>query len=186
LADAQANAGPISTVPEFGNAFSTGNFIGSIITKYNTAVFESILSPFVQVLGTTTPTTHNNLSGLNLGDYLHLTAAEYAALLAGIVQGDITQEINAQTGTTYTLVDADHGKLVTLSNASAITLTVPTGLRADFECAVMQLGAGAATFTASGTTINNRQSFTVTAGQYALAGIRQYTTSTFVTTGDMA
>lgn len=80
LADAQANAGPISTVPEFGNAFSTGSFIGSIITKYNTAVFQSILSPFVQVLGTATPTTHNNLSGLNLGDYLHLTAAEYAAL----------------------------------------------------------------------------------------------------------
>ena len=114
------------------------------------------------------------------------TETEIGSGSGNTVQGDITQEINAQTGTTYTLVDADHGKLVTLSNASAITLTVPTGLRADFECAVMQLGAGAATFTASGTTINNRQSFTVTAGQYALAGIRQYTTSTFVTTGDMA
>ena len=32
---------------------------------------------------------------------------------------------NAQTGTTYTTVLADQGKLVELSNASAITLTVP-------------------------------------------------------------
>jgi hypothetical protein len=34
--------------------------------------------------------------------------------------------INAQTGTTYTLVLTDNGRLVTLSNASAITVTVPT------------------------------------------------------------
>jgi len=103
-----------------------------------------------------------------------------------IVQGDVTQESNTQTGTTYTLVDADHGKLVTLNNASAITLTVPSGLRSDFECAVLQLGAGQATFTASSTTLNNRSSYTKTAGQYALAGIRHYATNTFVTTGDMA
>jgi hypothetical protein len=102
------------------------------------------------------------------------------------VQSVVAQEKNDQTGTSYTLQDSDHGKLVTLNNASAITLTVPSGLRSDFECAVLQLGAGAATFTASSTTINNRQGFSATAGQYALAGIRQYTTNTFVTTGDMA
>ena len=33
--------------------------------------------------------------------------------------------INAQTGTTYTLVAGDLNDLVTLSNAGAITLTVP-------------------------------------------------------------
>jgi len=33
--------------------------------------------------------------------------------------------INTQTGTTYTTVLDDNGKLVTLSNASAITLTIP-------------------------------------------------------------
>ena len=37
----------------------------------------------------------------------------------------INLSLNAQTGTTYTLVAADSGKLVTLANASAITLTVP-------------------------------------------------------------
>lgn len=36
-----------------------------------------------------------------------------------------TIPINAQTGTTYTLAASDAGKLITLTNASAITLTVP-------------------------------------------------------------
>ena len=34
--------------------------------------------------------------------------------------------INTQTGTTYTPVIADNGKLVTLNNASAITVSIPT------------------------------------------------------------
>jgi len=40
-------------------------------------------------------------------------------------QDDTTLSFNAQTGTTYTLVAADLGKLVTTSNASAVTVTVP-------------------------------------------------------------
>ena len=35
------------------------------------------------------------------------------------------QAINTQTGTAYTLAASDAGKLVTLTNAAAITLTVP-------------------------------------------------------------
>ena len=42
-----------------------------------------------------------------------------------IEQDDTTIAFNAQTGTTYTLVAADLGKMVTLSNGSGITLTVP-------------------------------------------------------------
>ena len=42
-----------------------------------------------------------------------------------IEQDDTTLSFNAQTGTTYTLVAADLGKIVTLSNTSGITLTVP-------------------------------------------------------------
>lgn len=42
--------------------------------------------------------------------------------------GSFNLEINAQTGTTYTTVLSDNGKLVTLSNSSAIALTIPTNL----------------------------------------------------------
>ena len=149
------------------------------------AMYDADSAGHKKVLVGNIPRTWGTITG-TLSNQTDLQSALDGKLSTSAVQGDITQEINNQTGTSYTLQDSDHGKLVTLSNASAITLTVPTGLRSDFECAVMQLGAGQATFTASGTTINNRGSFTKTSGQYAMTGIRQYATNTFVTTGDMS
>jgi hypothetical protein len=93
--------------------------------------------------------------------------------------------INAQTGTSYTLVSSDNGKIVTLSNASAITLTVPAGLGSGFNCLLVQLGAGQVTPTASSTTLHQRQSFTKTAGQYAVMSLAAYVADTFVLGGDM-
>ena len=92
---------------------------------------------------------------------------------------------NDQVGTTYTLQSSDNGKILTMNNGSAITLTVPAGLPAGFNCTVVQKGAGVVTFTASSTTINNRQAFTQTKGQYAAATIIMYATDTFITQGDM-
>jgi len=42
-----------------------------------------------------------------------------------VEQDDTTLSFNAQTGTTYTLVASDSAKLVTTSNASAVTVTIP-------------------------------------------------------------
>src|SRR5262245_6848130 len=94
--------------------------------------------------------------------------------------------INAQTGTSYTLVSGDNGNIVTMSNAAAITLTVPSGLGAGFSCLIIQLAAGKITPTASGTTIVQRQSFTKTAGQYAVATIAAYAANIFVLSGDLS
>jgi hypothetical protein len=44
----------------------------------------------------------------------------------------INVSINAQTGTTYTPVLADNGKLVTLNNASAITVSIPTNASVEY------------------------------------------------------
>lgn len=95
-------------------------------------------------------------------------------------------EINAQTGTTYTLVAADNGKVVTCSNAGGITVTVPSGLGAGFNCLVVQLGAGQVTFSPSSTTVNNRQSHTKIAGQYGIATLVAYVANTFALGGDTA
>jgi hypothetical protein len=55
--------------------------------------------------------------------------------------------INAQTGTTYTLVAGDLNDLVTLNNASAITLTVPPSIfSANDIISISQIGAGQVTF----------------------------------------
>jgi len=67
--------------------------------------------------------------------------------------------INTQTGTTYTLVLTDAGKVVTLNNAAAIALTIPTNASVAFpvgtQITLIQLGAGLVTATgATGVTVN--------------------------------
>lgn len=77
-------------------------------------------------------------------------------LTAPIINGGlINLTLNAQTGTTYTAVAADSGKLVTLSNASSITVTLPPSVYAQGEqINFVQLGAGQVTFAqGSGVTI---------------------------------
>ena len=65
------------------------------------------------------------------------------------------QNINAQTGTTYTLVLTDANRIVTLANASAITLTVPTNASVAFPVGttvtIAQTGAGQVTVSSSAT-----------------------------------
>jgi len=70
----------------------------------------------------------------------------------------ITQAINAQTGTTYTLVLADDTSLVTLANAAAIALTIPLNSSVAFPIGacvdIVQFGAGQVTVAgASGVTL---------------------------------
>jgi len=97
--------------------------------------------------------------------------------------GEFSADINAQTGTTYTLQDSDKGKLVTLSNASPITLNVPAGLATGFFCNILQKGAGQVTITAVSTTVNNADSATKTEKQWALASIIHLGSDVYVTDG---
>jgi hypothetical protein len=93
--------------------------------------------------------------------------------------------MNVQTGTTYQLTAADNGKIITLNNASAITLTVPT-LFAGFNCMIVQLGDGLVTLTAgSGVSISNRSSFTKTAGKNAIVTLIGLSGTSFISAGDM-
>ena len=48
--------------------------------------------------------------------------------LGGNKLEDFDASINDQTGTAYTLLASDNGKVVVLNNASAVTVTVPSGL----------------------------------------------------------
>ena len=69
----------------------------------------------------------------------------------------INLDFNAQTGTTYTLVAADSSKLVTASNAGAITITIPPAIfTAGEQINLQQIGAGQVTFAAGvGVTITS-------------------------------
>lgn len=143
---------------------------------------------------TTTPTTGDNTHKIADTAFVQQELTANTSYFGSMFEGTGTSidpivsiaAYNAQTGTTYTLQNSDNGKVVTLNNASGITLTVPASLMAGFNCSIVQLGAGQVTITPSSTTIHNRQSFTKTAGQYAALTILQYTTNTFITQGDMA
>jgi hypothetical protein len=97
---------------------------------------------------------------------------------------------NAQTGTTYTLVLADAGKMVTLTNASAITLTIPTNASVAFpvntRIDLLQYGAGQVTIGGAGVTINSSGSKLKLSGQYSGASLWKKATDTWVLIGDIA
>jgi hypothetical protein len=102
-----------------------------------------------------------------------------------------TVALNAQTGTAYTLVLADRGKLITCSNAAANTVTVPqnssVALPIGSIITVVQLSAGTTSFVAgTGATIISRGSLLSLAGQYAGATLIKTATSTFWLSGDLA
>lgn len=97
-----------------------------------------------------------------------------------IEQDDTTLSFNAQTGTTYTLVVADLGKLVTCSNASPITVTIPPSVFATGNIVnLQQIGAGQVTFAqGAGVTI------TSTGATASAPKLRaQYSASTIICTG---
>jgi hypothetical protein len=102
--------------------------------------------------------------------------------------------INTQTGTTYTTVLADNGKLVTLSNASAITLTIPPNSSVAYpvgaQLNLAQLGAGQVTFAGgSGVTIVSTGA-TASApklrAQYSTATAVQTSTDNWLVMGDIS
>ena len=97
----------------------------------------------------------------------------------------ITVAFNAQTGTTYAIASTDVDKLVTLSNASAITLTIPNGVFSAGQAVnVQQIGAGQVTIANDGTT-----TFTSTGtklrAQYSAATIICTGPNTFTVVGDL-
>jgi len=79
-------------------------------------------------------------------------------LVGGTTSASAALAFNAQTGTTYTLVAADaENKLVTMSNASAITLTVPPSIfTVGQQINVASIGVGLTTFSqGAGVTITS-------------------------------
>ena len=97
--------------------------------------------------------------------------------------------LNAQTGTTYTLVLTDNGRLVTLDNAAAITVTVPLNSSVAFATGAIvnlqQIGAGQVTVAgAGGVTLNGTG--TKTRAQWSAASLVKTDTNTWTLIGDIA
>ena len=101
-----------------------------------------------------------------------------------------TIPLNAQTGTTYTLAASDAGDLVTLTNASAITLTVPTNASVPFaigtQITIAQSGAGQVTVSpAVGVTVSAADTATKLRVQWSAATLIKTNTNNWILIGDI-
>ena len=102
----------------------------------------------------------------------------------------INLAFNAQTGTTYTLVAADSGKLVTSSNASAVVITIPSGVFAAGEqINVQSIGVGLTTISGGAVTITSTgasASAPILRARYSAATIICTASNVFTVIGDLA
>ena len=110
-------------------------------------------------LGTTTTVLHGNAAG---------NPAFSAVNLATDVTGVSPITINAQTGTTYTVLSSDNGKLVTLANSSGVAVTLPqaTGsFTTGFWWCPQNAGTGSVVITPTTSTINGASTLTLASQQ---------------------
>jgi hypothetical protein len=112
------------------------------------------------------------------------------AVDASVYEIQTEVELNSQTGTTYILVSADRGKLVSLSNASPITLTIPTNSTTAFPTGtridIIQTGAGQVTVGGAGVTINSKDSKKKLSASGSAASLIKFATDTWWLVGDLS
>ena len=132
----------------------------------------------------------------NLADVKSFDPADYATAAQGALADSAAQaddvetaDINAQTGTTYTLVIGDRGQVVTMNNANANTVTIPTNASVAFDIGsvvtVIQIGAGVTTIAgATGVTVNGTSAGSVSiSAQYQGVSLLNIATDTWIASG---
>jgi urease beta subunit/sporulation protein YlmC with PRC-barrel domain len=113
-----------------------------------------------------------------------LTASQMNTLQAS----DFNFTRNVQTGTAYTLVITDRGKLLEFSNAGAVSLTIPTNAAVAFEIGdrvdVLLVSTGSVSIVgASGVTIAAEGGLTTISSQWTRVTLIKRTTDDWVITG---
>ena len=144
-----------------------------------------------EVFGQAVATSMADLLGGTTGQVLSKTSNTDMDF-TWIEQDDSTLAFNAQTGTTYTLVAADAAnKLVTTSNASPVTVTVPPSVFATGNVINLQsIGVGLTTFAqGAGVTITSTGASAtapVLRARYSACSIICTGSNTFTIIGDLA
>ena len=188
---------------------STGATVKHVLTSDDLTAFAAGISPVASLAfsGSTSGTTTLQATAVAGTNTLTLPATTSDTLVGKATTDTLTNKtltsptittpfiritLNAQTGTTYTPVAADaQNKLITCSNAAAITVTIPPSLFAIGDVLnVQQIGAGQVTFAQGvGVTITSTGA-TATApklrAQYSACSIICTASNTFTVIGDLS
>ena len=161
------------------------NFYTAGVATADGAIPNAIVTAKGDIIGASASAVPDNLA---VGTNGQVLTADSAATL-GIKWATPTDPpltLNAQTGTTYTAISSDANKLVTLNNASAITVTIPNGVfTVGQQINFLQLGAGQVTFVGDGTSTIVSNPGVKTRAQYSITTIVCIATNTFLLTGDI-
>ena len=167
------NASPVASFAFSGSTSGTTTVQATAIAGTNTLTLPATTSDTLVGKATTDTLTNKTLTSPTINS------------------AKINLALNAQTGTTYTLVASDSGKLVTTSNASAVTVTIPPSLFTSGEqINVQSIGAGITTFAAgSGVTITSTGATSAAPklrAQYSACTIVCTASNVFTVIGDLS
>lgn len=167
------NASPVASFAFSGSTSGTTTVQATAIAGTNTLTLPATTSDTLVGKATTDTLTNKTLTSPTINS------------------AKINLALNAQTGTSYTLVASDSSKLVTTSNAASITLTVPPSIFAAGEqINVQSIGAGLTTFAAgSGVTITSTgatPTAPVLRAQYSACTVICTASNVFTIVGDLS
>ena len=150
---------------------------------------DDVVGFYVNNSTTTTPSwTRLNSDWIRSGNNISYTAGNISTTGTFTGNSDTSSisgfSANITTVSTNSILAAtDNGKVIQSTSATAITITIPSGLPAGFNCTVVQMGAGQITFAG---TYFNRGNFNKTASQYAIVSILHMGSNNIIVSGEMS
>jgi|GEM_PF-5836526 len=198
----KANSANVTAVSAFSQANSANSYantaIHNTIGAFNQAnianvtaisAFNKANSVVLSLTGNTNQITVNTSTGnilISLSGNIAVPGnVSSNAVLSNSIVSSKYININTQTGTTYTLNANDSGSIITVNNASAIAITIPSGLPIGFRCVVTKLSAGFANLVASGTTLYSRTGNTSISNRYGSASIVSVASNVYILDGNL-
>lgn len=197
LTNFQTTVSPVTNIGFSGSTSGTTTVQATAVAGTNTLTLPATNNDTLVGKATTDVLTNKDLTSAtntfssSLATLTGTQTLTNKTLTAPVINtAKINLSLNAQTGTTYTLVAADSGKLVTSSNASAVVITVPPSIFAAGEqINVQSIGVGLTSFAAgAGVTITSTGATSaapVLRAQHSACTIICTASNTFTVIGDL-